>query len=120
MLKKLNILIIDDDESIMDVFKGHLEDTYNVFTHTQWPEAAITLQRASIDLILVDLQMPNVNGDERIMAIKDSRKKLPKIVLMSAHDPSFIAQKAKECGADGFLQKAPPFAHMLNELRMFL
>lgn len=119
LASKPNILLVDDDTSILEVLTGYLQDDYNILSHSEWPPVANTLARNNIDLMLVDLQMPSLKGDQLISVIKESCKNPPKIVLMSAHDAGVIAQKAKECGADGYLQKMPPFSTILNELRIY-
>ena len=63
-LKK--ILIIEDDESIHNVIEELLKkenyDTYNAYSGT---EALLLLEKEKYDLILLDLMLPEVRGEER-------------------------------------------------------
>ena len=60
------ILIIEDDESIHNVIEELLKkenyDTYNAYSGT---EALLLLEKEKYDLILLDLMLPEVRGEER-------------------------------------------------------
>jgi len=72
------ILIIEDDNSIHNVIEELLQtnnySTYNAYSGT---EALLLLEKEKYDLILLDLMLPGINGEEIIKKIKD----IPIIVL---------------------------------------
>ncbi len=58
-----NILIVDDDEDLNNLFKTFLEyDGYKVNTFTDPIDALYSFRKDSYDLVLLDLKMPNLNG----------------------------------------------------------
>jgi two-component system response regulator GlrR len=58
-----NILIVDDDEDLNNLFKLFLEcDGYKVNTFTDPIDALYSFRKDSYDLVLLDLKMPNLNG----------------------------------------------------------
>jgi DNA-binding response OmpR family regulator len=58
-----NILIVDDDEDLNNLFKTFLEyDGYKVNTFTDPIDALYSFRKDAYDLVLLDLKMPNLNG----------------------------------------------------------
>ena len=61
--KGKNILILDDDEDLIDLFKTFLEyDGYKVVAFTDPIDALYSFRRNVYDLVLLDLKMPKING----------------------------------------------------------
>ena len=66
-----NILIVEDDIDIHNLIKEILEkENYNIFNAYSGTEAILLLERQKIDLILLDLMLPGINGEEIIKQIK--------------------------------------------------
>lgn len=83
VLKK-NILVVDDDKKILDLFKVFLSE-YNLICHTNAQEAWKSLDTQSFDLIITDLKMPILDGYEFINIVrKAQRNKDCPIILSSA------------------------------------
>lgn len=73
MTKKNQILIIDDDKAICQLLEKLLEKDYEVITKFDGMDAMQWLTKGNLpDLIVSDLEMPNINGEEFIVNLKNS------------------------------------------------
>ena len=76
-----NILIADDEKEIVRLLKIYLEaERFNIFEAYDGAAAYDILQRESIDLAIVDIMMPKVDGYELIKKIRAGRY-IPIIVI---------------------------------------
>lgn len=109
------ILVVDDDLSVSTGVRMTLEGKYDVSTVYSASDAFNHLANHQVDLVLLDIKMPEMNGLE---ALKVIRKRHPEItvVMLTAYPTEDNMQKAWESGADGFLSK--PFE--LDELRNYV
>ena len=99
-----NILAIDDElgprESIRMVFK----DTHNVFLAEDGFKGIEILKKEDIDVIILDLKMPKINGIETLKKIREIDKDVPVIILTGYGDVD-TAKKAIHYGTMEFLSK---------------
>jgi len=102
--KEGNILVIDDElgprESIRMVFK----DTHNVFLAEDGFKGIEILKKEDIDVIILDLKMPKINGIETLKKIREIDKDVPVIILTGYGDVD-TAKKAIHYGTMEFLSK---------------
>jgi CheY-like chemotaxis protein len=101
------ILIIDDDELVLELEKKLLTDGgHDILVATQALLALDILQLYSVDLIIVDIQMPRFNGFQFVTTIKNNPqlKHIP-IAFLSSHSESEVVQQAVKLGADLYLVK---------------
>lgn len=104
-----NILIIEDDLEISEILKFYLEkdDEYIVRLAKSAEEALPLLKEMEFDLILMDIQLPGVDG---IAFTKQLRKRVYcPIIFISCLDDEEIIIKAIEMGGDDYLVK--PFSY---------
>lgn len=82
-----NILIIDDNEDMLNIFKRLLLDEgYRVFTANNGATGIILFMRQSFDLVITDLNMPEMNGLDVIKRINNIIK-VPSILMSSDYLP---------------------------------
>jgi len=81
-LRKENILIVDDDINILELLQRHLQSwNYHVFKALSVKEAVSILRDSTIDLLITDLKMPELDGSELIKFVSEHYPKLPKLVV---------------------------------------
>ncbi|ALJ06765.1 Fis family transcriptional regulator [Pseudalgibacter alginicilyticus] len=80
--QKENILVVDDDISILELLQRHLQSwNYHIYKAISVKEAVSILRDTSIDLLITDLKMPEVDGFELIKFVSEHYPKLPKLVV---------------------------------------
>src|SRR5437879_4623438 len=100
------ILIVDD--SPMDrTLAGRLLEKHSGWTTAQAEngrDALAVLEREPVDLVLTDLQMPEMNGLELVSTIRAHHANVP-VILMTAHGSEDIALEALRRGAASYVPK---------------
>ena len=107
MNEKKKILIIEDHDSIRILLGNFLGKEFNVFTKEDGFEALLWLGNGNIpDLIILDLEMPRVNGFEFLDNIRGSGfyRDIPVIVVSGEENPALQA-KCHKYGIVDFLTK---------------
>ena len=111
-IKKIKILIVEDQETIRKVYRTILESAgYGIIEADDGAKGWSWAQTACPDLIITDLMMPVMDGYELIQKIRSDpeTRAIPVIVLSMRGEDSNI-KKALSLGATGFLTKGyvPP------------
>ena len=101
MIKK--ILFVDDDKSILDAAKTALEVYgYEVETASSGFECLEKLD--GIDLVFLDIKMPNMDGIETLKEIKKRKPSLP-VIMITAYATVDTAIEAMKLGASDYIRK---------------
>jgi PAS domain S-box-containing protein len=108
-VSKYNILIAEDDKINQLIYKKQmLRFNYTCKIAEDGFEALDLLQRESFDLLLLDMQMPGMNGDEVLQKIRNELsepvKNIPVICISATVYPK-VVNALMEAGADAFLTK---------------
>lgn len=118
----IRTLLVDDAPGMLEIFASVLAadpriDLIGTTTNGLSAVAVALLERP--ELIIMDINMPKMNGLKAAMYIK---LRLPetKIILMSADNDPETALAAMDCGADGFLPKALWSRYAWHVYRLFL
>ncbi len=106
MLKlKPSILIVDDDIRILDLLKQFFsKNNFEVFTAISVEHAEQCLKESKVDLIILDVMLPKINGMEFAKKIKDSGSDMPIIMLTALSDPQDRLRGLK-AGANEYISK---------------
>ena len=105
--EEIRILVVEDDETTQQLLKDLLEDkNYNVSTASNGQRALERVKNNHFDLILLDENLPEMNGSEVLLKIKANPEKnhIPVIFLTSQKNPSFITDMLDK-GSDDFITK---------------
>ncbi len=121
MARVFEILIVDDSPTQLLLMKGILDrhDDLHVRTARNGREALETVQQNSIDLVLSDLQMPEMDGLELVQAVKLSAPRVP-VILTTSQGSEEIAAKALQQGAASYVPKRQMSTELLSTIRQVL
>jgi DNA-binding NtrC family response regulator len=102
---KKNILVVDDDKSILRTLTRILQKAgYEVDTAETGREAMDKIEKHRYSLALVDVRLPDVDGTDLLVSMKDNLRDTVKIVITGF--PSMeMGVKALDGGADAYLVK---------------
>jgi DNA-binding NtrC family response regulator len=117
---KFRLLAADDEKNIRDGLAASLEmDGYDVVTAASGDEALKRFLKGDIDLVITDLRMPGITGDELLKKIIAESPGMPVIVL-TGHGTIENAVAAIQNGAYDFLTKPPHLDHLSHLVKRAL
>lgn len=96
------ILIVDDDPSILEALGALLRDRYEVLVASNGEEAVDRVSSAPVDLVVLDMLMPLLEGEGVLREIRGRGLRIP-VIVASARDDRLVNFRA--LGADDFIQK---------------
>ncbi|MDR2536187.1 MAG: sigma-54 dependent transcriptional regulator [Treponema sp.] len=102
---KFKILIVDDEKNIREGLAASLEmDGYDVVTAALGDEGWKRFQKGDIDLVITDLRMPGLNGEDLLKRIMVESPGIP-VIMLTGHGTVETAVAAMRNGAYDFLTK---------------
>lgn len=103
----MNILVVDDEKLIRDVIKEYLsKEKYNVFEASDGQEAVEIVKKYNIDLVILDIMMPIMDGYKACELIKNV-KQVP-VIMLSARQEEQDKLLGFKLGIDDYVSK--PFS----------
>jgi two-component system aerobic respiration control protein ArcA len=116
------ILIIDDDETIRQVLRRILEaDGYRVLTAADGTQLSSVLDDSPIELIILDIGLPWINGFELAELIKESPDLNPiPLVFISARTSEADVRRAFELGGSDYVKKPFDMEHIRKTVNTLL
>ena len=113
---KINLLIVDDEERFLESTKKRLEVRgFNVIAVNRGEKAIESARKYPIDIALVDLKMPGMNGEETLEALKKEHKWI-EVVILTGHGSTESAVECTKKGAYFYLQKPCELERLLSVL----
>jgi len=117
------ILIADDHplfrEAIINVISGSFPDSEMLETEDLDSALKLTEEHDDLDLILLDLNMPGMNGLNGLITLRNESPTIP-VVIVSAEEDKQIVLQAITYGAVGFITKSSPRDQMTEALQQIL
>lgn len=105
MNEPIKILIVDDEERLLRVLRLGLKPLgYDVRTADNAEEALQEILARPYDIVLTDLQMPKMRGDELVYELERLQIKIP-LIVMTAHADVDTATKTLKHGAADYIKK---------------
>lgn len=121
--QKINIMVCDDDKEIAGAIEIYLRNEgYNVFKAFDGEEALKIAKRENLQLIIMDVMMPKMDGIQATMRIRED-KNIP-IIMLSAKSEDYDKITGLNVGADDYVTK--PFnpleliARVKSQLRRYV
>lgn len=115
-----HILVVDDDKNIRFVMKEVLEaNQYTVFTACDGEEAFEVMVKEHIDLAIVDIMMPRLDGYEFTKELREFNDELP-VLMVSAKQLPDDRKKGFVAGIDDFMAKPIDTDELLLHIKALL
>ena len=115
-----NVLVADDHPVVRDamqlVVKEAFPDSGCCSADNLDAARELLAHDGSIDLVLLDLYMPGMDGLAGLVSLRNSSPDVPVVVVSAETAPAIIAEAAA-CGAAGFIEKSLPREQMVETLR---
>lgn len=114
------LLVIDDDPDFLRIMENWLSEHYEVDCSHSGPGALAYLDHKKPDLILLDYEMPGMNGDQVMRRIRSNpaSERIPIIFLTGKNDKEGV-MKILENKPDGYLLKSMPHEELIDALDRF-
>ena len=122
------ILIVDDQPDFLEIFSTKLKAAgYRVETASNGSDALVKAKELKPDLVLLDVEMPEMNGAEVLQSLRDdpATKDTRVLFLTNLGHPgeetkAMNERISKEIGASGYLKKTDDLDNILMKIRMAL
>lgn len=112
------ILVVDDEKHIRELYRSELEDEgYSVILAASGKEALEEIQSSPPDLIVLDIQMPGMDGIETLEKVLGRDMGIP-IILNTAY--SHYKDDFTTWGADAYVVKSSDTSKLKNEIKRLL
>jgi two-component system, sensor histidine kinase and response regulator len=105
VLRRAKVLIVDDEPANVALARAYLDSTYELLEASDGPSALAILNREPVDLVLLDVMMPEMSGFEVCKRIKQGREQYLPVILLTALDRQEQRNVGLEAGADDFMSK---------------
>lgn len=120
---KRTIMVVDDDQELRDITKSILEfeKTWEIMTANNGQEAVEKALKEQIDLILLDLRMPKLDGFGVIQTLKSNPKtKDILIIILSASGHNQEKEQGFSMGIEDYIAKPYQPDFLINKVKEFL
>jgi len=116
------ILVIDDNAVVLEATRSTLEQAgFRVVTRDRANGAVVAVLNERPDLVLLDVNMPNMTGDSLADILSRTRAtRGTLVVLYSSLPANALRMKAMAAGAHGFIQKTGVQTELVRQVRAFL
>jgi putative two-component system response regulator len=123
-VNRARILIVDDELLVLDALQRMLraaDEAWELSFATSGRQAAQGLERVEVDVVLIDLRMPGLDGFELLTQLRhaDGTRDLPAIMLTGANEPG-LKRRALDLGATDLLTKPVDPDELIARIRSAL
>src|SRR5262245_61822669 len=116
VLQRPIVLVVDDDDGVRDALHVILDDSYAVVDVADGATAVGIIRERRVDLVLLDILMPDVDGLEILQEIRSIAPQLP-VIMMTAVRTVVTAVAAMKLGAADYITKPFVDASLLAAIR---
>lgn len=119
-MKKTNILIVEDEQRLAEILKKQLEETgFNAEIAPDGYVGKQLMESRSYNLIILDINLPVINGIDLCREIRRTDRKIP-IIMLTAFGTSENKINGFDAGADDYVVKPFEFKELLARINVFL
>ena len=115
-VKKINLLFVDDEEDFLRSITKRLEvRDFNVIAVNRGDKAIEVARNQPVDIALVDLKMPGLDGEQTLKILKEEQPWL-EVVILTGHGSVDSAVQLTKSGAYSYLQKPSEWEKLIEVL----
>jgi DNA-binding NtrC family response regulator len=115
-MERIKILLVDDDQNFLSITKKRLAKRgYTVQTASNGAEALESLRSQNIQVVILDVKMPGMNGFEILMKIK-MQFPLVQVIMLTGVPTVGCASDSLKIGALNYLIKPVDFEELLRKI----
>jgi DNA-binding NtrC family response regulator len=112
-----HILLVDDEKDFVEMLSLRLkENDEAVLAAHSGQECLETLEKATIDVVVLDVKMPGMDGIETLKEIK-KRHPLVEVIMLTGHGTIQAAVEGMKLGAFDFLLKPADFKELMKKIQ---
>jgi DNA-binding response OmpR family regulator len=115
---QFNIFIVDDDPISRHVLKSFLKDSGYLVTEFGSGESILTSQHRLSGLVLMDVEMPGINGIETCRRLREMVDNQIRFIFISAHDNMETRIKAYDAGGADYICKPYSRAELIRKVKV--
>jgi len=113
----MRILAVEDDPGILRMLeRGLTAAGHQVLTAANGEDGALLATEESVDVVLLDISLPELSGHDVLARIRSRRPELP-VLMLTARDDLETKVRALDAGADDYLTKPFAFEELLARIR---
>lgn len=118
--QKRNILVVDDDSTMLRTLRLWLSDKYKVYMANSGASAIALLEKNKVDLILLDYEMPEADGPQVLRMLRENpaTRETPVMFLTARTDKESILS-VMELKPEKYLLKTMPPDDLMNNIDEF-
>jgi len=114
--KKINLLFVDDEEDFLKSITKRLEVRgFKVMAVNRGEKAIEQARKQAIDIALVDLKMPGIDGEQTLRTLKKEHQWM-EVVILTGHGSMDSAIQLTKSGAYSYLQKPCEWDKLIDVL----
>jgi DNA-binding NarL/FixJ family response regulator len=117
-----HIVIVDDHPLFRDALKQTLAASFKDLRLSEagsLEELGVVMEQGGVDLVLLDLTMPGVQGFSGLMYLRAANPQIP-VVIVSANESPSVIRRCLEFGASGFIPKSMPVSRIREAIGAIL
>ena len=100
----IRILLVEDEKAVRELTKVKLKDKYEIIEATDGEDALDKLMDVSVELMIVDIMMPRMNGFDFVRELRENGDTTP-VIMLTAMDDFSHKKKGYNLGIDEYLTK---------------
>ena len=119
-MARKNVLLVDDEKCIHDIFAEYLDNkSYRLISVFNGNEALKKVEQEKVDIVLLDINMPGINGLETLKELKKIDSQLI-VIIITGYGTADTAIDAMKCGCYDYVTKPFRLAEIKNVIEAAL
>jgi len=114
------IFVVDDSDTNLAMAEEALENDYNVMTMPSAGKMFLLLEKMAPELILLDIEMPDMNGFEALEKLKGSKWAGIPVLFLTGTVNASIKEQSSKLGAVGIVEKPFSSSALLDHVKQHI